>query len=190
MAFEISDKAQTIKVFNLRADTIEFIGAGDVYIPPHTGLPANCTTIQPPAISAGKVAIFNGKDESWSLDEDHRGETVYDTTTGQSVFISDIGPLPVNTVTAAPSGQYDKWDGQAWVKDEEAEKNARLKEAAEKQRQRIADARAVIGEWQTELMLGSLSGENKVKLQLWLDYIDALKKTDLNTPEWPVPPEQ
>ncbi|ELJ2785953.1 tail fiber assembly protein, partial [Salmonella enterica subsp. enterica] len=52
MAFQMSDKAQTIKIYNLRSDTNEFIGAGDAYIPPHTGLPANCTDIAPPDIPA------------------------------------------------------------------------------------------------------------------------------------------
>ncbi len=31
----MSEQAQTIKIFNLRSDTNEFIGAGDAYIPPH-----------------------------------------------------------------------------------------------------------------------------------------------------------
>jgi len=47
MTFSLSEEAQTIKVFNLRADTHEFIGAGDAYIPPHTVLPANCTMTAP-----------------------------------------------------------------------------------------------------------------------------------------------
>ncbi|ECA2397497.1 phage tail protein, partial [Salmonella enterica subsp. enterica serovar Panama] len=55
MTFKMSDKAQTIKIYNLRSDTNEFIGAGDAYIPPHTGLPAHCTDIEPPEIPAGSV---------------------------------------------------------------------------------------------------------------------------------------
>lgn len=47
MTFKMSDNAQTIKIYNLRSDTNEFIGAGDTYIPPHTGLPAICTDIAP-----------------------------------------------------------------------------------------------------------------------------------------------
>ncbi len=41
------------------AGTNEFIGEGDAYIPPHTGLPANSTDIAPPDIPAGFVAVFN-----------------------------------------------------------------------------------------------------------------------------------
>lgn len=188
MIFKMSDKAQTLKVFNLRADTCEFIGTGDAYIPPHTGLPANCTLIAPPAVSVGNVAIFDPKNEAWALEEDHRGETVYSVSSGQAMTIVELGPVPADVVTVAPSGAYDRWNGSEWVKDEDAERLAQQAEAAAKQKQLIDSARAYIGEWQSELMLGSISDENKAKLQQWLDYIQALKVVDLASPEWPVPP--
>ncbi|EJU7708824.1 tail fiber assembly protein, partial [Salmonella enterica] len=77
MTFKMSSKAQTIKIYNLRSDTNEFIGAGDAYIPAHTGLPANCTDIAPPEIPASHIAVFDVETQTWSLKEDHRGETVY-----------------------------------------------------------------------------------------------------------------
>ncbi|ECR5047647.1 tail fiber assembly protein, partial [Salmonella enterica] len=82
MTFKMSDTPQTIKIFNLRSDTNEFIGAGDAYIPPHTGLSANCTDIAPPDIPSSYIEVFDSEIQTWSLHEDHRGETVYDTTTG------------------------------------------------------------------------------------------------------------
>ncbi|SQI64786.1 Phage tail fiber [Salmonella enterica subsp. diarizonae] len=42
MTLKMSDTTQIIKIYNLRSDTNEFIGAGDAYISPRTGLPANC----------------------------------------------------------------------------------------------------------------------------------------------------
>ena len=51
MAFRMSEQPQTIKIYNLLAGTNEFIGEGDAYIPPHTGLPANSTDIAPPDIA-------------------------------------------------------------------------------------------------------------------------------------------
>ncbi|ECP0762918.1 DUF4376 domain-containing protein [Salmonella enterica] len=117
MAFQMSDKAQTIKVFNLRSDTNEFIGAGDAYIPPHTGLPADCTDIAPPDIPASHTAVFDTEKQTWSLFEDHRGKTVYDTTTGNQVYISEPGPLPENTTTQAPASPIDKFENGQWVAD-------------------------------------------------------------------------
>ncbi|EGG5136845.1 DUF4376 domain-containing protein [Salmonella enterica] len=117
MAFQMSDKAQTIKIYNLRSDTNEFIGAGDAYIPPHTGLPANCTDIAPPDIPASHTAVFDSEKQTWSLFEDHRGETVYDTTTGNPIYISEPGPLPENTTTQAPASPIDKFENGQWGAD-------------------------------------------------------------------------
>ncbi|ECE1532566.1 DUF4376 domain-containing protein [Salmonella enterica] len=117
MAFKMSNEPQTIKIFNLRSDTNEFIGAGDAYIPPHTGLPANCTDIAPPDIPASHIAVFDAGTQTWSLQEDHRGETVYDTTTGNQIYISEAGPLPENTTTQAPASPVDKFENGKWVAD-------------------------------------------------------------------------
>ncbi len=43
MVFRMSEQPRTITIYNLLAGTNEFIGEGDAYIPPHTGLPANST---------------------------------------------------------------------------------------------------------------------------------------------------
>ncbi|MFB1164968.1 tail fiber assembly protein, partial [Escherichia coli] len=94
MAFRMSEQARTITIYNLLAGTNEFIGEGDAYIPPHTGLPANSTDIAPPDIPAGFVAVFNSDEASWHLVEDHRGKTVYDVASGDALFISELGPLP------------------------------------------------------------------------------------------------
>ncbi|ECD2404774.1 DUF4376 domain-containing protein [Salmonella enterica] len=117
MAFKMSEETRTIRVYNLRADTNEFIGAGDAYIPPHTGLPANCTDIAPPDIPASHIAVFDPENETWSLHEDHRGETVYDTQTGNPIYISEPGPLPENTTTLAPASAIDKFENGQWVAD-------------------------------------------------------------------------
>ncbi|ENP2198871.1 DUF4376 domain-containing protein [Salmonella enterica] len=117
MAFKMSEETRTVRVYNLRADTNEFIGAGDAYIPPHTGLPANCTDIAPPDIPASHIAVFDPENETWSLHEDHRGETVYDTQTGNPIYISEPGPLPENTTTLAPASAIDKFENGQWVAD-------------------------------------------------------------------------
>uniref|UniRef100_UPI00321AE341 tail fiber assembly protein n=1 Tax=Shigella sonnei TaxID=624 RepID=UPI00321AE341 len=117
MAFRMSEQPRTIKIYNLLAGTNEFIGDGDAYIPPHTGLPANSTDIAPPDIPAGFVAVFNSDEASWHLVEDHRGKTVYDVASGDELFISELGPLPENVTWLSPEGEFQKWNGTAWVKD-------------------------------------------------------------------------
>ncbi len=118
MAFRMSEQSRTVKIYNLLAGTNEFIGEGDAYIPPHTGLPANSTDIAPPEIPAGFVAVFNSENESWNIVEDHRGKTVYDVASGDALFISELGPLPENVTWLSPAGEYQKWDGVSWVNGE------------------------------------------------------------------------
>ena len=40
MAFKMAGSDRIITIYNLSADTNEFIGKGDGFIPAHTGLPA------------------------------------------------------------------------------------------------------------------------------------------------------
>lgn len=103
---------RTITIYNLSSATNEFIGKGDGYIPANTGLPAYSTDIAPPSATAGFVAVFNFESEKWSLVEDHRGKTVYDIHTGETITISQLGALPDDVISIAPEGHFVKWDGK------------------------------------------------------------------------------
>ncbi|EAR7070804.1 tail fiber assembly protein [Salmonella enterica] len=185
MTFKMSDTPQTIKIFNLRSDTNEFIGAGDAYIPPHTGLPANCTDIAPPDIPASHIAIFDAETETWSLHEDHRGETVYDTTTGNQVYISAPGPLPANVTAISPDGQYEKWDGNKWVKDEAAETAAQLREAEETKKRLLQTASEKIAPLQDAVDLDIATDDEKAQLDEWKKYRVLVNRVDTSNPDWP-----
>ncbi|MDJ7442966.1 tail fiber assembly protein [Salmonella enterica] len=188
MEFKMSDKAQTIKIYNLRSDTHEFIGAGDAYIPPHTGLPANCTDIAPPDIPASHIAIFDAETETWSLHEDHRGETVYDTTTGNQMYISEPGPLPENVTSVSPDDEYQKWDGKAWVKDEAAETAARLREAEGTKSRLLQTAAEKIAPLQDAVDLGIATDDEKAQLDEWKKYRVLVNRVDISNPDWPQKP--
>lgn len=185
MAFKMSEQAQTIKIYNLRSDTNEFIGAGDAYIPPHTGLPANCTDIVPPEILASHIAVFDFETQTWSLKEDHRGETVYDTTTGNQVYISDPGPLPENVTSVSPDGKYQKWDGKAWVKDEAAEAVARLREAEGTKNHLLQMASGKIAPLQDAVDLNIATDDEKAQLAEWKKYRVQVNRVDTSAPDWP-----
>ncbi|ECA3524602.1 tail fiber assembly protein [Salmonella enterica subsp. enterica serovar Telhashomer] len=188
MTFKMSDTPQTIKIFNLRSDTNEFIGAGDAYIPPHTGLPANCTDIAPPDIPASHIAIFDAETGTWSLHEDHRGETVYDTTTGNQVYISATGPLPENVTSVSPDGEYQKWDGKAWVKDEAAETAARLREAEGTKSRLLQMASEKIAPLQDAVDLDEATDKEKASLLAWRKYRVQVNRVDTLKPVWPEKP--
>ncbi|EAW1752099.1 tail fiber assembly protein [Salmonella enterica subsp. enterica] len=190
MTFKMSEQAQTIKIFNLRSDTNEFIGAGDAYIPPHTGLPANCTDIAPPDIPASQIAVFDAETKTWSLHEDHRGEMVYDTTTGNQVYISAPGPLPENVTSVSPRGEYQKWDGKAkvWVKDEAAEKAAQLRQAEETKNRLLQIASEKVAPLQDAVDLDIATDDEKAQLDEWKKYRVLVNRVDTSNPDWPAQP--
>ncbi|NUH52169.1 tail fiber assembly protein [Citrobacter portucalensis] len=182
MKFKMKEEAQTIKIYNLSADTSEFIGAGDAYIPPHTGLPANCTVIAPPETEAGFVAIFDNEKQKWDVKEDHRNEVVYDTATRQLAYITEPGALPAGVTTVAPKSDFDVWDGQQWVKDEAAEHKAAIEAATIKKESLINDAMASISVIQLKLSAGrNLTPEETERLNAVLDYIDNVSATDISS---------
>ncbi len=148
MAFRMSEQPRTIKIYNLLAGTNEFIGEGDAYIPPHTGLPANSTDIAPPDIPAGFVAVFN-------------------------------------------SDEFQKWNGTAWVKDTEAEKLFRIREAEETKNNLMQVASEHIAPLQDAADLEIATEEEISLLEAWKKYRVLLNRVDTSTAqdiEWPALP--
>ncbi|EDL9242842.1 phage tail protein, partial [Salmonella enterica subsp. enterica serovar Adjame] len=155
------------------------------YIPPHTGVPANCTDIAPPDIPSSHIAVFDAETQTWSLQEDHRGETVYDTTTGNQVYISELGPLPENVTSVSPDGEYQKWDGKAWVKDEAAEKTAQLRQAEETKSRLLQRASEKIAPLQDAVDLDIATDDEKAQLDEWKKYRVLVNRVDTTSPDWP-----
>ncbi|EFA1468024.1 tail fiber assembly protein, partial [Escherichia coli] len=136
-------------------------------------------------------AVFTGK--GWSHEEDHRNETVYSIENGAAVTVDYIGAIKNGYVTLSPLTPYDKWDGEKWVTDTEAQHGAAV-EAAEAQRQSLIDAAmASISLIQLKLQAGrKLTQAETTRLNAVLDYIDAVTATDTSTaPDviWPELPE-
>ncbi|EIK2841334.1 tail fiber assembly protein, partial [Escherichia coli] len=126
-------------------------------------------------------------------EEDHRNETVYSTENGAAVTVDYIGAIKDGYVTLSPLTPYDKWDGEKWVTDTEAQHSAAV-EAAEAQRQSLIDAAmASISLIQLKLQAGrKLTQPENTRLNAVLDYIDAVTATDTSTaPDviWPELPE-
>ncbi len=120
-----------MRCFYYNAVTYEYTGWSDEYINTGVSIPACSTGIDPGENIPGKVAVFTGK--GWSHEEDHRNETVYSTENGAAVTVDYIGAIKDGYVTLSPLTPYDKWDGEKWVTDTEAQHSAAV-EAAEAQR--------------------------------------------------------
>nr|WP_250188266.1 phage tail tube protein [Escherichia coli] len=164
---------------------------GDVGTKFRWGLPANSTDIAPPDIPAGFVAVFNSDEASWHLVEDHRGKTVYDVASGDALFISELGPLPENVTWLSPGGEYQKWNGTAWVKDAEAEKLFRIREAEETKNSLMQVASEHIAPLQDAADLEIATEEETSLLEAWKKYRVLLNRVNTTTApdiEWPTVP--
>ncbi len=188
---DLATEAGNIRCFYFDPVTFEYTGWSDEYINVGVSMPGHSTDIDPGDEVDGKIAVFtNGQ---WELYEDHRGGTVYSTTDASAVTVDYIGPVKDGYTILAPSGPYDKWDGEKWVTDTEAQHGVAV-EAAEAQRQSLIDAAmASISLIQLKLQAGrKLTQAETTRLNAVLDYIDAVTATDTSTaPDviWPELPE-
>ncbi|EMV3539644.1 tail fiber assembly protein [Escherichia coli] len=182
-----------ITVYSYNGETMEFISSSVEYLPFGVGVPGN-SCIDAPGGKRDGFAIRRNTDlTGWEYVADHRGEIVYNTETGESKEITALGDYPENTTTIAPLTPYDKWDGEKWVTDTEAQHSAAV-DVAEAQRQSLIDAAmASISLIQLKLQAGrKLTQAETTRLNSVLDYIDAVTVTDTSTaPDviWPELPE-
>ncbi|MCV5062120.1 tail fiber assembly protein [Escherichia coli] len=182
-----------IIVYNYNSETREYISASTEFLAVGVGIPAYSCLDAPGTHKAGYAICRSADLNSWEYVPDHRGETVYNTETGEAKEITVPGDYPENTTTLAPLTSYDKWDGEKWVTDTEAQHSAAV-DAAEVQRQSLIDtAMASISLIQLKLQTGrKLTQAETTRLNAVLDYIDAVTATDTSTaPDviWPELPE-
>lgn len=185
----LATEAGDIRCFYYDAMTGEYTGWSDEYINLGVSMPGHSTDIDPGDEVIGKVAVFtNG---SWSQEEDHRGEIVYSTTDGMPSTIDYIGTVHDGYTTTAPTGSYDKWDGEKWVTDTDAQHAADVEAAEQQKAALLTEAQETISFWQTELQLGIISDEDKASLIAWMNYIKAVQAVDTSkAPDitWPTSP--
>ncbi|GAB0668468.1 tail fiber assembly protein [Escherichia coli] len=186
-------EAGFITIYNYNGETREYISSSVEYLPFGVGVPGNSCVDAPISKKDGFAVCRTADLTGWEYVADHRGEIVFSTETGESKEITALGDYPENTTTIAPLSPYDKWDGEKWVTDTEAQHSAAV-DAAEAQRQSLIDAAmASISLIQLKLQAGrNLTQAETARLNAALDYIDAVTATDTSTaPDviWPELPE-
>ncbi|EBS2937773.1 tail fiber assembly protein [Salmonella enterica subsp. enterica serovar Poona] len=189
----IATVAGEITVYNYDGETREYLSSSVEYLAVGVGIPANSCIDAPGESKEGSAICRTADFTAWDYVADHRGETVYSTETGEALAITAPGDYLEGTTTLAPATPYDTWNGSDWVTDTEEQHIAEV-EAAEQQKSAfLAEAKAAISLWQTELQLGILSDKDKASLILWLTYIKELQVVVPETApniEWPTPPAE
>ncbi|HBL9174462.1 TPA: tail fiber assembly protein [Escherichia coli] len=187
----IATKAGNITVYNYDGETREYISASTEYLAVGVGIPAYSCLDAPGTSKAGYTICRSVDLKSWEYVSDHRGEIVYNTETGESKEITAPGDYPENTTTIAPLTPYDKWDGEKWVTDINAQHVAEVEAAEQQKSVQLLFAKEKIILWQTELQLGIISDEDKEKLISWVNYIKAVQAVDTQKAHniiWPKKP--
>jgi len=185
----LAKSAGTVTVYNFNAVSGEFTGSSDEFLAQGVGLPANACVTAPPATEAGRVAFY--RDGSWQSVPDHRGETIYPVSGGAPVKITALGDYPADTTTQAPATAFDKWDGEKWVTDSDAQQQSRHDAAAIEKAARVSEANGITQAWQTQLLLGIITDADKATLTAWMKYVQAVQATDVSgAPDisWPEKP--
>lgn len=179
-------EAGNIRCFYFDSVTGEYTGWSDEYIHIGVSMPGNSTDIDPGEDVAGKVSLFNGT--SWQLEEDHRGVTVYSLDNKAPSVVDYIGPIKDGFVTAAPTSPFDKWDGQKWVADAEAQHAADVAEAEQKKVFLLAESNIAITPLQDAIELDMATDAEKSLLLAWKKYRVLLMRVDTAKPVWPTLP--
>ncbi|EOT8305190.1 tail fiber assembly protein, partial [Escherichia coli] len=99
--------------------------------------------------------------------------------------------LPENVTWLSPEGEYQKWNGTAWVKDTEAEKLFRIREAEETKNSLMQVASEHIAPLQDAVDLEIATEEETSLLEAWKKYRVLLNRVDTSSApdiEWPASP--
>ncbi|POW54577.1 phage tail protein [Candidatus Pantoea alvi] len=187
----LAESAGSITVYNFDPETGLFIGSSQEYMVSGVGVPAHSTAEAPPTDVVGKVCLFSNN--SWQQVDDHRGETVYSTADGSAVIISSVGDYPESTTLLKPATAYDVWNGAEWVTDLTAQHTALVAAANVQKASYISEANSKTQAWQTQLLLGIITDEDKASLTIWMEYIQAVQAVDVSqAPDitWPISPEE
>ncbi|WIM82264.1 tail fiber assembly protein [Gallibacterium anatis] len=90
----------------------EFVAEG-------TGLSAGAYLDAPPEPKDNFAIVRSDDGLRWEYEPDYRGQTYYNTTTGEAIIINELGEIPQNLTALKPLDTPCKWDGEKWVIDED-----------------------------------------------------------------------
>ncbi|HCH0659898.1 TPA: tail fiber assembly protein [Enterobacter asburiae] len=182
--------AGEITVYNYDGETREYLSSSVECLAVGVGLPANSCIDAPGKIKDGFTVCRTVDGKGWEYIVDHRGETVYSTTTGEKVIITMPGEYPKNTTTQAPSTPYDKWNGSQWVTDTTARHTADVMAAEQMKAVLLAEATAIIAPLADAQAGGYIDDADMPRLAEWQRYRYKLTKVDTSTaPEINLPPK-
>ncbi|ELY2535432.1 tail fiber assembly protein [Cronobacter sakazakii] len=179
----IATVAGDIIVYNYNGESYEYLSSSVEYLAVGVGIPALSCTDAPGEEKDGFAICRTADFTAWEYVADYRGETVYNTKSGEALVVSLLGNYPKETTTLAPSTPYDTWNGSEWVTDTDAKHSAAVKVAAAEKQSRIDQANDYINnkQWPGKAAMGRLTDLERSQYNEWLDYLDVLEEVNIST---------
>lgn len=150
-------------------------------------LPEGCTFVAPPEDKTTFVPRWNG--DEWVYVKDLRGQVIWNTATREPLTITDIGPVPDGYTLKMP-GQFDEWDGSAWVKNIDAEQAYLIAQADRQKAKLLSEASERISMLSYAVSSGQATDEEKLLLASWEEYRLSASRVDTTATDivWPEKP--
>ncbi|EPL5252038.1 tail fiber assembly protein [Klebsiella oxytoca] len=150
-------------------------------------LPEGCTFVAPPEGKTTFVTRWNGTE--WVYVKDLRGQVIWSTTTREPLTITEIGPVPDGYTLKMP-GQFDEWDGSAWVKNTEAEQAYLITQADRQKAKLLSEASEQISLLSYAISSGQATDDETAQLPRWEAYRLAVSRVDITAIDivWPEKP--
>jgi len=168
----------------------EYLGASDETIPEGVSIPGSTTLIAPGDIEDGHVWVWDGS--KWVSQEDNRGKKAYSITDQSQRVINYIGRVKDGFTLKQPATKFDKWNGDEWVTDTQAQHAAVVTQAEAKKQSLLDLATQKIAPLQDAVDLDMATDEEKVELVAWKKYRVFVNRVDTSTAPnitWPTSPD-
>ncbi|KES17299.1 Caudovirales tail fiber assembly protein, partial [Gilliamella apicola SCGC AB-598-I20] len=140
----------------------------------------------PKQVKDGKGIIREG--DKWTYPADHRGKKIYSIENGTESTVTEIGDIPNDYTLLKPSSEFDSWDGEKWVLDENKQHQHYVAVAAAQKKQLLSEATTQIDYLQDAIDTDIATDEEKALYSAWKRYRVLLNRIDVDTaPEvdWP-----
>lgn len=189
----LAEVAGWVKCYLSHPQTREYMGATMENVMFDVSLQSGAYLDEPKLPKKENQAIRRKEDGSaWEIIDDYRGLVAYHIQTKQPVNIDFIGSLPDTLTLLHPSSEFDKWNGESWVADERAIKEAQINSAKKQKIELSQEAESRIIQLERKVKLGMASDDEVNLLKLWEIY--TVNLDDVNTElspeiEWPQKPE-
>lgn len=183
----LAERAGWLTVYHVDTLTREYTGASYEYLMVGTGLPADSYADAPDLPAEGQALRRSADGARWEHVQDYRGTTVYNKADGKQQTVVYIGELSDDVTLLPPVSAFDRWDGDKWVTDTEAQKATAVKAAQQELDNRRAVANSRISELTYAVNLGIATTGETDALKSWQTYLVMLSRIDVSDNEiaWP-----